>query len=616
MDLYSSHLLVGIPHPFYHDAGSILLPLMGLLLLFIAWKSECDKPENSPSKFLLPSCLFLAFSASLLKELPVILDPLALNTSDVRTEIYWMQRFQDPELFRNDLLYEFASSGLWATKGFIFIYWVASYLIDPLTFSKLLPLLLITLTIFYLFQIGRVMRGQIEATMLVALFLVTLWEVRVPRGMPHSFVTPLLLAFLYYLMNRRFLAVALVVAAESLIYPSAMFISLGTFFCSILLEYRGQNLAGRMKSWRSFAYMLVMVFTLLSPSYLFGEDAKIAKLVTRQEAQAMPEFRAGGKFPVFRGSLWEDLTRGIGFEKKDTHLPIRLLTGAALFLFAVSSGRRLKTVPNAFWALLLAGMGLYLLAYFGFPKLYLPYRYQTYTIPIFLLVFVGTNIRQTGDLGLDHIRRRFNLQLSRSATLIVPAIFLIGFSLAIHRNYPWSGAARCPFPDLIQYLETVPKDALIAGHPMDMDWVPTFAKRKVLVNEELAVPWQGKYYEEIRRRTEDLFEAYYSTSPEQIRLLKEKYGVEYLVVNRMDYVRVNDATLRGRTMFVNTAQVISLSKEDWARMLSIPNFNMYPYEPFNDSIKRVISQNTDRIFSVFEFPPVWESKNLFVIKIK
>jgi len=434
--------------------------------------------------------------------------------------------------------------------------------------------------------------------------------------MPHSFVTPFLLAFLYYLMNRRYLAMALVVAAESLIYPSAMFISLGTFFCSILLEYRGRNLANRMESWRSFAYMLLMVFALLSPSYLFGEDAKIAKLVTRQEAQAMPEFRAGGKFPVFRGSLWEDLTKGIGFEKRDARLPIGLLAGAALFLFAASPGRRFGTVPRAFWALLLAGMGLYLLAYFAFPRLYLPYRYLSYTIRIFLLIFVGTNIRQTGDLWLDLIRRRFNLHLARSCALIIPAIFLIGFSFVIHRNRPWSGAVRCPFPELVAYMQTLPKDTLIAGHPMDMDWVPTFAKRKVLVNEELTVPWQGKYYEEIRRRMEDLFEAYYATSPEKIRLLKEKYGVEYLVVNRMDYVRVNYVHSRGRTMLVDTSQVISFSKEDWARMLSIPNFNMYPYEPFNDSIKRIISQNTDRVFSVFEYSPVWQSKNLFVIKIK
>ncbi|MBI3781656.1 MAG: hypothetical protein HY278_11470 [candidate division NC10 bacterium] len=615
MDLYASHLLFALPHPYYHRAVSILLPVVGVLLLIVAARIERNGAATLAGKFLLPSCLAVAFLVSFLKELPIILDPFALNTDDVRNEIYWLQKFRDPELFHNDLLTEFASSGLWATKGFVFIYRVAGHVVEPIMLSKLIPLVLGPLSVFYLFQIGKEIKDHVAATLIVALRLVTLWEGRVPNGMPRSFAEPLLLAFLYCLIKRKYIAVVLIIAAESLIYPPAMFISIATFLFTTL-RFTQWRLTVHKDGWRALAASIVIVVALLSPSYLFGREAKIGKLVTRAEAQNMPEFRSGGKFPVFRGNMFKDLAKDTGFDRKNPFRPAWFLGASAILILVTLYGHGRMIAPKELCSVLLGGVGTYLLAYLAFPRFYLPYRYLLFTIPIFLKLFVGANMMEAGNLGLGLIKRRCGFRLPQTFNLLFPALFLAGFSLAIYRFTPLSRAVHCPFPQLISYLQTLPKDVLIAGHPLDMDWVPTFAMRKVLVNEELAVPWQRDYYREIKRRMEDFFDAYYATSPEKIRILSDTYGVDYLVVNRVDFVRVNRAEVTGSAMLVDATPIISLSKEEWGRMLKDFKVNMYQYQPFDDLIKRVISQNTDKVFSVFELPPVWQSKDLFVLKLR
>ena len=102
----------------------------------------------------------------------------------------------------------------------------------------------------------------------------------------------------------------------------------------------------------------------------------------------------------------------------------------------------------------------------------------------------------------------------------------------------------------------------MAGHPTDMDNVPLIAKRKVLSNGELALPYYTGFYARMKSKISDSLHAYYSPNWEDIRGFASRYGVDALVVNRD---RLKEITV-GRPIF---------------------------YEPFNTEMREWIGSNRD-----------------------
>ncbi|MDD3471598.1 MAG: hypothetical protein PHS86_02345, partial [Syntrophaceae bacterium] len=64
-----------------------------------------------------------------------ITNPYVIN-DDVRQQIYWMQRWSDPELFQNDYLTRYAEN--YVPIGVKSIYYAFSGIINPVQFSKVL----------------------------------------------------------------------------------------------------------------------------------------------------------------------------------------------------------------------------------------------------------------------------------------------------------------------------------------------------------------------------------------------------------------------------------------------------------------------------------------------
>ena len=105
---------------------------------------------------------------------------------------------------------------------------------------------------------------------------------------------------------------------------------------------------------------------------------------------------------------------------------------------------------------------------------------------------------------------------------------------------------RCPRGPLSAYLSTLPKDAVIAGDPVDMTCVPLVAQRPVVMSRKL-------YGVRHRDRMRDLVDAYYGGSVEAILRLRERYGAEHLVV-RPDLLLARDLTGPWRRMEPFTSQ--------------------------------------------------------------
>ena len=87
----------------------------------------------------------------ILAHLKALTNPYVVN-DDVRQQLFWMQQWLDPELFKGDLLADYARDYVpWGVKG---LYWLASWVTDPISFSKVLPGLLFVFLALCLYRIG------------------------------------------------------------------------------------------------------------------------------------------------------------------------------------------------------------------------------------------------------------------------------------------------------------------------------------------------------------------------------------------------------------------------------------------------------------------------------
>ena len=97
---------------------------------------------------------------------------------------------------------------------------------------------------------------------------------------------------------------------------------------------------------------------------------------------------------------------------------------------------------------------------------------------------------------------------------------------------------RCPQSPPIAYLNTLPKDAIVAGDPRALTCVPVSASRAVVTSAQLAPSYEAAAFRDGRARMFATLRAVYGASPDAITELRTRYGATHLWIRR-------DAMARG-----------------------------------------------------------------------
>lgn len=93
---------------------------------------------------------------------------------------------------------------------------------------------------------------------------------------------------------------------------------------------------------------------------------------------------------------------------------------------------------------------------------------------------------------------------------------------------------------MLSFLQTLPKDSLIAGHPIDMDRVPLFSKRKVLAGRyQASNPLEKKFNELMKKRIIDTLRAMYTSEWNILEQFIEQYGIDALVLRKERFVNLH-----------------------------------------------------------------------------
>jgi hypothetical protein len=90
----------------------------------------------------------------------------------------------------------------------------------------------------------------------------------------------------------------------------------------------------------------------------------------------------------------------------------------------------------------------------------------------------------------------------------------------------------CPDAPLYRYLQTLPKDTIVAGDPIAINCIPITADRPVLMSQKLYQVYDLNVLRFARPRMFAEVRAYYGRSLRDIVRLRTMYGADVVVVNR------------------------------------------------------------------------------------
>jgi len=527
--------------------------------------------------------------------------PYVIN-DDVRQQIFWMWRWLDPELFPGDLLADYASHYVpWGVKG---LYWLASWIIDPLSFSKVLPGLLFIFLALCLYRIGLALGGHRLAWTTVAVYwLMPFFLDNLAGGLARAFAAPLLAFFWLSWQGGRPWGMGGALLLQALFIPYAFLISA---LAAGLAWLTGR--AGRITTppfpahWRHGAVLTAGAALVGLMNFSYANDG-FGPLVGYAEMVNRPEFYAGGRYAILPVpsvfwvliSPWEWIAPFRDWGLWAIAVCV-LLAAAVLWGLVRVNWRDLrpKLLPAGY--LLLASLLLYLAARLFLLKLFIPDRYLIYTLNLAYCLLLALGLYQ----ALLVPRWPKNLGL-------LALVGLAGLGALRSQNVGIKDYAA--YQPVYTALAAVPKDSVIAGHPNLMDNIPTFARRSAQVTYKLAHPWSRGYWRQIEPRLQDLFAAYYAADPQEIINFARKYRVSFLVVDDRHFT---PEFLAGGRFFVPLArkvpQYIGHTLSD---RVDCPFF-----APFDALIRRLAAGHEFALLSPAIFPTIMLDDHLRLLVLR
>lgn len=331
---------------------------------------------------------------------------------------YWMHRFQDRAVFDDEILFQLyprlliveagplylpMDSG---SPGYSWLFQIASYVIDPVTFSKLLVFPLLVWAVFYVYRIGELLRGPGTALVLALAFVIVNLSgspmSTILGGLQRSFIAVFILGELYYLMTKRDVAAAILILISGFIYPPALFLCTAMYVLSLVSWQKKGRLPVTVDWQRCLPLLIVGVIatvTLLpilshnvseGSTDLSGSDESLSVFVD-------PVYQEGGRRQFFE--LFPLVGRGGIATQGTDFLYIFLFFALAIVIWLWQRDVMTRLHPGLNY-LFFGSLLCYAAAWLAFIVtkslvLYIPSRYTNTSFVLFGLIFVVIHVEES-----------------------------------------------------------------------------------------------------------------------------------------------------------------------------------------------------------------------------
>ena len=441
---------------------------------------------------------------------------------DARQHVFWLQKLNDPALFSNDLIADYFSSVV--PNGYKFLYWLANLVgIEPFLFNKILPIILGVATSIFTFLVTLEIIPVLLAGFLASLLLnQNLWMLDdLVSGTPRAFFYVLFLGFIFFLLRRNLLFCGVFIALQGLFYPQVLLISAAILGLNLITEQR-----------KKYFYFIGLVIAIAVMAIYALQSGNSHEVISLELAKQLPEFRPGGRNTFFLDNFWSFWLVGqrSGYFPREWQyfllcsfgLLLPILVKYPLVFTAVT---KINSKINIIKQILIASLILFCLSHLFLFKLHLPSRYTQHTWRIVIAIVDGITLA----IVIDKISRYKNKLRPVIIAIFITALVYPTYAV---QSYPYRlGYVTGESPKLYQFLQQQPKDILIASISSEANFIPSLAKRSVLVAEEYSIPYHWSYYQQIRQRAKDLIQAQYSNELAEIKEFIDKYQIDLWLID-------------------------------------------------------------------------------------
>ena len=505
--------------------------------------------------------------------------------SDALIHEFWMRRFQDGGLFHDPLTTVLVRSG-YIPLGVQALYYGFSYLVDPVRLGAVGAVVVAPLAAWLVFRIVREQTDWRPAGWLGAALFLLAWNLQRFSGMhARAFGDPVALLTLYLLLRRRLGWAALIPPAATMLYPPAAAVSLIMVIVAAARSLVSDRRSPARRISVAVGSAAATALAALAPALA---NLQHSDLISESAARRYAEFSGRGQMQFFSQSFL-DMMRGpySGFNL-DTSGCV-LLVGFVTVLLVPGNVRRVRAEV---WVLAASCLGMFAASYGLLFRLYLPNRYTQPMIAFFCIVIavcwrptwtfiarwvgsrpsliaalavpaaivwiaarvvpLGPRLTSQGLSDLVLHDPWLHLTWLVAACLVAVAVLLltgrhakgaaVTFASVLAGTLLVGGVAvagggqttglACLDTPLYRYLQTLPKDTIVAGDPIAINCVPIAAERPVLMSEKLYQVYDRNVFRFARPRMFAEVRAYYGGSLRDIVRLRTMYGADVVVVNR------------------------------------------------------------------------------------
>ncbi|MBD1896881.1 hypothetical protein [Coleofasciculus sp. FACHB-129] len=461
---------------------------------------------------------------------------------DARVYVFWMQRFVDSSLFPNDFITDYFQAI--TPSGYAAFYRLIAFLgIEPLGLSKLLPVFLTLLTTAYCFAVCLEIFPVPTAGFISTLLLNQNLSMRddLVSSTPRSFIYLFFLAFLYYLLRRSLFLCLGAIALAGLFYPPLLFILAGILILR-LWRWDGHRLHLSKNRLDYLFGATGLGFCLLAILPYALKSSEVGPAIAGMELRSLPAFSQTGRIPFFDNTnpLWFWLFgQHSGLLPNVFEHPLSLL-GLFLPILMRYPDRfpLIKQIASNIIILpqiALASFGIFVAAHAMLYKLFAPARYTRYSFKLVMILSAAIVLVALLDAVFKWAKQQDKLLIRRQfialgfTTLLGTTILFYPYLL---EKFPNSNYVVGKAPALYEFFQKQPKNILIASLSEEVDNLPTFSQRAILVGWEYANPYHVIYERQIRQRATDLIHTQYTQNLAEIQNFIQTYDVDFFLLDR------------------------------------------------------------------------------------
>jgi hypothetical protein len=501
---------------------------------------------------------------------------------DARSQLFWMQRFIDSALFQGDWIADYFQSV--SPVGLSGVYrGVALLGVSPLAFSKVLPSVLILLTAIAAFLTGLELSALPAAGFAASVLLHQSpgFTSAIASGTSKAFVYFTCLGFLYGWLRRSPWLVGLFIILQGLFSPQTVLISVGVLVLGLIeRQPSGKWRVLRDRQLWQVSGVGLAIATAVVAQYALA-SSQFGPKVTLKQALEMPEFYNGGRNKFFSTSVTDYLLSERSGLRLDsvftpmTNLLAIVLPGLMQFPRNFPLGRVVRPTWGVLWKLPLVCVFWFWVCHQLLFMLHLPSRYTGRYFLLTAVLSAGIAMVMLTD-GLIRWAFRENqtvmstnpdptaVMMPRSPVLTAPhtrtsncpppsptqpstprslgqvtlvssGILALWMLLLLYPltygNYPKTFLTEGTAARLYEFFAAQPKASLVTGLSPEINNLPSFSGRSILVGAETAIPYHLGFYGEIETRAKALVEAQYSPDPEVLRAFIQRYGITHWVLD-------------------------------------------------------------------------------------